>query len=351
MILPNERTVSGAMPTATERVPKVSVLITTYNRAQLLYGAVMAALAQDYPNMEIVVSDNASTDNTEAIVRSLQESHSNILYHRNGTNVGSHLNHDIILRLATGEWVVFVSDDDYLDCPSFISDSIKTIDSYGKDKVAFLQTGINVLHESTNDIKYIAPDIDGDTEYINGKKYFLNYFKKPFFSFTTTILKRDLALRFPIFNEKHYGTDVELALLMSLHGDVILQKKANGVYRVHDRQLFSKARILKQLKIFRTYEHAYYYAHSMGIDRTDLKIWLEKAVDLFRREMIVIAYESCRRKYRKGPLRIWDEYYYLFRRRIIDILLGILMSFIGILVRTRNLANTIGFVKIKAYWN
>jgi len=44
---------------------KVSIIIPTFNRENYLHQAVESALSQDYPNVEVIVSDNASTDNTE----------------------------------------------------------------------------------------------------------------------------------------------------------------------------------------------------------------------------------------------------------------------------------------------
>ena len=49
--------------------PKVSIMIPTYNRAHYLVDAIDSSLAQDYPNFEVIVSDNASTDGTLNVVR------------------------------------------------------------------------------------------------------------------------------------------------------------------------------------------------------------------------------------------------------------------------------------------
>ncbi len=48
--------------------PSVSILIPTYNRASLLDKAVKSALEQNYPNLTVIVSDDASTDNTTDII-------------------------------------------------------------------------------------------------------------------------------------------------------------------------------------------------------------------------------------------------------------------------------------------
>ena len=48
--------------------PLVSVVITSYNRANLIEVAIQSVLAQDYQNLEIIISDNCSTDNTYEVM-------------------------------------------------------------------------------------------------------------------------------------------------------------------------------------------------------------------------------------------------------------------------------------------
>ena len=51
--------------------PLITIGIPTYNRVSLLKGCVESALAQSYPNIEVIVSDNASTDDTLAFLQSI----------------------------------------------------------------------------------------------------------------------------------------------------------------------------------------------------------------------------------------------------------------------------------------
>lgn len=53
---------------------KVTVVIPTYNRARLLSISLASALAQDYPDFQVIVLDNASSDDTEQVVRSFADS-------------------------------------------------------------------------------------------------------------------------------------------------------------------------------------------------------------------------------------------------------------------------------------
>lgn len=87
-----------------------SVVITTYNRLNLLKRAVRSALGQSIP-CEVIVVDNASTDGTQDYVKSLGDA---VVYVRNASN----LNHagavNAGVEIARGDWIKLVDDDDYL---------------------------------------------------------------------------------------------------------------------------------------------------------------------------------------------------------------------------------------------
>ncbi|MBK8519921.1 MAG: glycosyltransferase family 2 protein [Chitinophagaceae bacterium] len=58
------------MPNKINVFPLVTIAIPTYNNERYIADAITSAMAQDYPNLEILIADDASEDNTEQIVRS-----------------------------------------------------------------------------------------------------------------------------------------------------------------------------------------------------------------------------------------------------------------------------------------
>ena len=95
-----------------QNYPQISILIPTYNRAGYLAEAIESALDQDYPNLEVIVSDNASTDGTEKWIQRYSAD-SRFRYFRNETNLGSGPNYRKLLYVyATGEYGHFLTDDD-----------------------------------------------------------------------------------------------------------------------------------------------------------------------------------------------------------------------------------------------
>jgi glycosyltransferase involved in cell wall biosynthesis len=98
----------------------VSVGIPTYNRLDRLRRAVESVLDQDYPNVEVVVSDNASTDGTAAWMDDLAAHHPNVAYHRNHHNVGATANFNLVRQACEGELLMWLGDDDVLE-PGYVS--------------------------------------------------------------------------------------------------------------------------------------------------------------------------------------------------------------------------------------
>src|SRR5215469_6919606 len=92
--------------------PKVSIGMPVYNGANYLRSSVPSLLAQDYEDFELLISDNASTDETESICRELAESDGRIRYFRNERNVGAAQNYNKVFRLASGTFFKWAAHDD-----------------------------------------------------------------------------------------------------------------------------------------------------------------------------------------------------------------------------------------------
>jgi len=92
----------------------------------MLRRAVASALCQNYHNIEIIISDNASTDRTTEVALELCKRKANIIYRREPVNLGPSRNIANALKLAGGEFCYILSDDDFL-LPACISTLIAPI--------------------------------------------------------------------------------------------------------------------------------------------------------------------------------------------------------------------------------
>ncbi|MDW8053715.1 MAG: glycosyltransferase family 2 protein [Anaerolineae bacterium] len=96
---------------------RFSIVIPTYNRRELLRRCLSGAVSQDYPNYEVIVVDDGSTDGTEEIVR---REFPQVRYIRQNPNRGPAAARNQGIRASTGEIVAF-TDDDCLLPPNFLS--------------------------------------------------------------------------------------------------------------------------------------------------------------------------------------------------------------------------------------
>lgn len=112
--------------------PLVSICIPTYNRRMSLERAVDYARKGTYRNIEIIIADNCSTDDTEKYCNKLCSQDARIRYYRQSKNVGPNANFNFVMKMAIGKYFMFHADDDYLET-DFVERCVKFLernDSY-----------------------------------------------------------------------------------------------------------------------------------------------------------------------------------------------------------------------------
>lgn len=92
--------------------PLVSIGLPVYNGDRYLETSARSLLAQTYRNIELIICDNASNDDTEAICRRLAGEDLRVRYYRNGTNIGGAKNHNLTFEFARGEYFRWAAHDD-----------------------------------------------------------------------------------------------------------------------------------------------------------------------------------------------------------------------------------------------
>ena len=108
---------------------KVTVLIPTYKRAEKLKRAVESVLNQSYRDLKIVISDNASGDETENIVTGLIKNDNRIEYFKQPVNIGMNPNFNFLVSKVSTPFFCFLTDDDYY-LPNFLEDSFSIFKKY-----------------------------------------------------------------------------------------------------------------------------------------------------------------------------------------------------------------------------
>ena len=210
--------------------PKVTIMIPTYNQEEYIAEAIESALAQDYPNIEVIVADDCSTDNTAQISRKY-EYDTRFHYHKNSKNLGRVGNyHNTLYNHASGEWVINLDGDDYYRDSHYISRAMERILAHDNIVCYFANTYISDKLSSFN-----RNLIDNDCYLFNGKEFFLNFFEYGGFAHAGALYRRELAF----IDKKCYTylgiqSDFHGIIRYSILGNVIFTRDNVYVWRIHD---------------------------------------------------------------------------------------------------------------------
>ncbi len=134
-------------------LPKISVIIPTYNRRHLLPFAIQSILDQTYTDFEIIVVDDASTDGTKEVLSRFKDKR--IRYIRHGENRGISAARNTGIHASKGDFVAFLDDDD-THLPGKLMSQLNIIESSDLN-VGLVYVGIQYVDEYGNPIGISLP--------------------------------------------------------------------------------------------------------------------------------------------------------------------------------------------------
>lgn len=191
-----------------EKKDLVSVLICVYNGEHYLRGAIDSVLSQDYKNLEIVMIDDGSTDNTEKIAKSFTDKR--LKYYKNETNVGLTRSLNIGLKHCSGRYVCRIDHDDFC-LPGRIRKQVAFLESQG-----YVLAGgwARVVDENGGLLRTLKPVTDPDL--IHFRLCFSNVFIH-----SATLFLREAALQVGGYDESFpFSQDYDLWCRLSRVGRV-----------------------------------------------------------------------------------------------------------------------------------
>lgn len=142
--------------------PLVSICIPTYNRARMAGKAIDSALAQTYQNIEVVVVDNASSDDIESLIAAYHDPR--LKFYKNGKNLGLFGNFNRCIELAQGTYVHILHSDDFIDrnftktCVSFLEEHPDVAMTFTSTVIVDEMGNTLQLDQSRKSMIYPAPE-------------------------------------------------------------------------------------------------------------------------------------------------------------------------------------------------
>lgn len=211
----------------------ISVIMPTYNRSAMMKQAINSVLSQSYDDIEVVVVDDNSSDNTKEVIDDFILKGYNIKYHHNSQNMGPGYNRNKGYTLSKGEYIVFMDDDDYYTNTNFYKKAIDILNA--NDSVACISANARI--ENVENQTVSLSDI-GFVGLKNGEEYLLGLnkkYQKPLSTFTTIFSKK--ILERAELSKMKMVNDIAIYMRALVFGDIYVLEDAVGNYRVHGNNI------------------------------------------------------------------------------------------------------------------
>lgn len=233
------------------RDPLVTIGIPTRNREQFLARALDATLAQTWPNLEVVVSDNASADGTQALCEGRAKIEPRLRYLRQPRDLGFSGNFQACLDAARGTYFMWLADDDVPD-PAFVERTVAYLEAHPDvvtcaTEYRFVDESGRFLRES--DMSHLHPD----EPWAKAQREFYRYpegrsVMALYGMHRTAAVKAVGAPQPHTFRRILSGTETPFLARLALRGRVVFLPERLFTYTEHPHDLASVAHTGSRLK-------------------------------------------------------------------------------------------------------
>ena len=177
--------------------PFFSIIMPTYNRGYIIKRAIDSILSQTFKNFEIVVVDDNSSDNTKEVIDNIKDKR--VKYFKNPKNLGQIKNMRKGVSLSKGEWLLFLSDDDYFDNIDNLQLAFNLITKNPQLETIFIEHRIdNGFLKSDNIPKDIPEIIEG-----------IEFLKKYYWEILNIVIKKEKFINLDLYNGESYFSEME----------------------------------------------------------------------------------------------------------------------------------------------
>lgn len=256
----------------------VSVIIPCYNHGHYLKEAIESALHQSYKNVEVIVIDDGSTDNTKQVYKEFENKVRYVYVERVGLSAARNIG----VQFAKGKFVVFLDADDYL-----------------YEGAVELNLYFFSLHKTIAFVSGVYDKIDAEGNYIQaniatsklGNNY-ISLLQGNYIAMEGTVMyRRDLFFYFHFDTRLSACEDYDLNLKISRHLPVLHHEKKVAVYRMHS---FNMSKNKKSM--------------------------LENALHVLKRQEKLLRNDEEKQAFKQG-IKNWENYYTIqpnFLKRLIN---------------------------------
>ncbi len=258
--------------------PLVSILVLTYNQQNYIEETLESISYQTYKNLQIVISDDCSTDLTQKIIQEYQQKHPNIIItHFNKENIGITKNFSQALLSCTGKYIALLDGDD-LFYPSKIEKQVEILEDSSDMALTY------------HDIKVFNSDIDESLYYWKDRYNCRNVEVDdlirygPFIPYSSIMFRRDCVSKPALFEQINVGSDwlFIIEILISCNGYAGWHDEVLANYRRHSNNVTNTWgwKFHDQLKTLQLVDQ-YWPEHKKSIKRRKSEVYLIRSVRQF----------------------------------------------------------------------
>jgi glycosyltransferase involved in cell wall biosynthesis len=219
--------------------PLVTLAVTTFNRTTYLRDTLECVLAQDYENLDILVSDNGSADETHLITQVLVNSDPRVRLRRNEKSVPLHEHFSQCVQAARGKYFVLLHDDDRINS-CFVSEAVEVATRY-PDANVVVPANIMIDEEDT----IIRQGARPSGEIFDGPTFVCDWLYHPeiLVDVTTILMRTEIVRRFGGYQCFERGRNIDnlLFLQCAITSRVGFAERAKFYWRTYPESYGSRA--------------------------------------------------------------------------------------------------------------
>jgi glycosyltransferase involved in cell wall biosynthesis len=209
-----------------------------YNGEKYIRQALDSVIAQTYTDFELVISDNASTDGTEAICKEYEKKDIRIKYIKQPVSIGVINNFNFLLKYARGIYFTWLCHDDYID-DSFLEVIVRYLDEHAD--VALCISDSDEIKDGAILRTKIHDDLRDNLDWTVARRRFFTWANRPVMAFygifRLSIMHTNNIYLQPGFNGISYGVEHSVLPRVALKGRIVALPKLLRHVRIHDESL------------------------------------------------------------------------------------------------------------------
>lgn len=255
----------------------ITIFIPTYRRPKMLQKAVNSVLNQSLKELQVVICDNASGDETKDVVQQIQKSDPRVVYYCHKENIGMLSNYKFCLSIVNTQYFSFLSDDDII-LPWFCADALQYFSDH--PDVAFFASSTLIFSEDKK-IRRVPLSLwsrEGRFDPPSGLYEMIGRYPVP----NTVLFKTSSLENIEIDFQNPYGWDCDFLMQIASRHSIAISKKPSGIFLSHSGSFTSQQHYKQSVSyLLRLIERV------GSFDRLEVDV-RKKAVELLKNDLLQV---------------------------------------------------------------